>query len=61
MCFFDHLPISAQFDQDICAMSQKNTVCEAGICTVLSNLHFQKIDHMGKNGENFKVCKKIPT
>ena len=59
MCFFDHLPISAKFDQDICVMGQKTLTVKYLYCTFKFTI--SKIDHMGKNGENFRVCKKNST
>ena len=58
MCLFDHFPISAKFDQDICVMGKKILTVKYLYCTFKFTV--PKIDHMGKDGENLRVCKKNP-
>ena len=57
MCFFDHLPIFAKFDQDICVMSKKHWLWS--ISNVLSNLQFQKLTTWAKMGKTLGFVKKI--
>ena len=59
MCFFDHFPISAKFDKDICVMSQKTLTVKYLYCTFKFTI--SKIDRMGNNGKNFRVCTHIPS